>query len=92
MIDLILAKENRYFRFYFKNLLSKEMGMIFFNEDGSLVLGLSTVSEKVDELVKKLKNDFKSEFVLIFIEAPPPDNKKDFLKLFFKSWIRWVSM
>lgn len=83
MIDFMLQGDKGYFRFYFEppNPAKIYKGMIFFNHDNTLVLGISVDSEYTEEYQEKLKKDFRSELVLIMDEFPPPSTAKDFIEL-----------
>jgi hypothetical protein len=85
MLSFIFEKENRYFHFYF-NLERHsyiKRGMIFFNADGSVLLGLGlgVESNKIAFYTNKLSEDFNSPFILICNNVLPPNNRIEFKSL-----------
>jgi hypothetical protein len=90
MLVFILKVRGRYFRFYFKNPsndMAVKFGMIFFNEDGSLILGLSISSDYIVEYENKMKEDFNSQYIMIVNEISPPNNSSE-----FKQWIDQIQI
>lgn len=88
MLNFILEKKGRYFRFYFRNNSIDEdikFGMIFFNKDNSLILGISIPILTKDYYRECLVQDFDSEFILECYEVVPPNNVKDFKNEFSTS-------
>jgi hypothetical protein len=56
--------------------------MVFYTNDGKMILGLSIEDESQEqEWLKQLKNFSQSDQGCILYESPPPDNSKEFLKL-----------
>lgn len=56
--------------------------MVFYTDDGKMILGLSIEDEQRDqEWLEKLKAFSKSDRGCILIENPPPENSKEFMKL-----------
>lgn len=54
-------------------------GMVFFNEDGSLILGVSVRPEDEERYSLKLKEDFKSQYLMIYGVKLPPLSRKGFI-------------
>ena len=83
MIEFMLKGENGYFRFYLRPPFSTEisMGMIFFNHDNTLTLGIDISSKLNDSYINKLISDFKSNLIMICEGPPPPSNKEEFIKI-----------
>jgi len=80
MMSYVLQTEPGKFRFYFKNEDDKEtpFAMMFFNEDGSLFLGLGVYSQFASKYEQKLKNDFKSSLIMFCYNSMPPDSLTEF--------------
>jgi hypothetical protein len=80
MILFVLKREGRKYRFYFKNEANREtpFAMMFFNEDGSLFLGIEVHSDYQSKYEDKLRNDFKSSMIMICNNILPPNNLVDF--------------
>lgn len=83
MINYVLKKENRCFRFYFDNKKNGTIknGMIFINNDGSLFLGITVLSTETEKFILKIKNDFNNNSILICNQVLPPSNFDDFIKI-----------
>jgi hypothetical protein len=86
MIDFMMKGNKGYFRFYFDSPTSpsqKEiyMGMIFFNEDDTLVLGVKIHSSSNEYYMAKLSKDFNSNLIMICEEDTPPSTKKEFMEI-----------
>lgn len=58
-------------------------GMIFFNNDGSLILGLSIMPEFEERFSSQLKKDFKSKYIIAYGEGLPPLERSKFIKEFY---------
>ena len=80
MLSYVLRREKSKFRFYFENKANKEtpFAMMFFNEDGSLFLGLGVYSQFASKYEQKLENDFKSSLIMFCYNTIPPDNLTEF--------------
>jgi len=80
MLSYVLQREKSKFRFYFANAANKEapFAMMFFNEDGSLYLGLGVDSQFALKYEQQLKNDFKSSLIMFCYNTTPPDNLTEF--------------
>ena len=80
MISFVMEKEGREFRFYFKNTANKEtpFGMMFFNKDGSLFLGVQVYPEFLSKYENRLKNDFNTSLIMVCYNTLPSDNLADF--------------
>jgi len=80
MRSYVLQREKSDFRFYFENAANKEtpFAMMFFNEDGSLYLGLGVYSQFASKYEQKLKDDFKSSLIMFCYNTIPPDNLTEF--------------
>ena len=87
MISFMLQGNRGYFRFYFRNPAVIEVfdGMIFFNNDNTLTLGVSVLPEFQDFYINKLKKDFNSAQIMVCHEVPPPRNREDFIKIINKN-------
>lgn len=73
----MLSGNKGFFRLYYKNPNPKDVffGIIFFNKDNTLTLGLSINQQCVENINSKLKEDFRTDFMMISYEVSPPDNK-----------------
>jgi hypothetical protein len=80
MLSYILQKEKSRFCFYFENEANSEapFAMMFFNEDGSLFLGLGVHEQFESKYEQMLKNDFKSSLIMFCYNVMPPDNLAEF--------------
>ncbi|WDF76857.1 hypothetical protein PQ469_23520 [Mucilaginibacter sp. KACC 22773] len=80
MLSYILQKEKSRFCFYFENEENSEapFAMMFFNEDGSLFLGLGVHEQFESKYEQMLKNDFKSSLIMFCYNVMPPDNLAEF--------------
>jgi hypothetical protein len=83
MIEFMSQGGKGYFRFYLRPPFTTEilMGMIFFNHDNTLTLGISISSKRNDLFINKLVSDFKSNLIMICEGPPPPSNKDEFIKI-----------
>lgn len=81
MLDFIINNKKD-FRFYFKNKPNNEIvsGMIFFNKDKSVLLGLQVETKNTLKFSNSLRKDYNSNYLMICNNVPPPNNIKDFLK------------
>lgn len=59
-------------------------GMIFFNGDGSLILGLSVMPEFEERFSSQLRKDFKSKYIIAYGEGLPPLERASFLEEYYK--------
>lgn len=80
MMSYVLTREDIGFRFYFDNAANKEtpFAMIFFNEDGSLFLGLSVYPQFMSKYEYQLKKDFQSSLIMFCYNTTPPNNLDEF--------------
>lgn len=80
-IEVCDAHSDAAHRFCFRNLgEGPAHAMLFFTEDGGLILGLSVV-ERVDEWFDRLKRHAGSEVGYVTFEAAPPATAAEFAKL-----------
>jgi len=80
MMKFMLTGDKGYFRFYFRNPNPHgiQTGMIFFNSDNTLVLGVRIEERDTDVYVERLMKDFDSDLIMITYHVPPPDNAEEF--------------
>jgi hypothetical protein len=80
MLSYVLQREKSEFTFYFRNDADKEkpFAMIFFNEDGSVFLGLGVYPNFASKYEQMLKSDFKSSLIMFCYNTIPPDNLNEF--------------
>lgn len=82
MLHFILDKRGREYRFYFRNNNQQsaiKRGMIFFNEDKSVTLGISIPTEFAEAYEDQLKKDFHTPYSMICTDTYlPPGNAQEF--------------
>ena len=57
-------------------------GMLFFNQDGSLILGISVIVEdslKLKIYLEELGKEFGADYGFVNVENPPPESLKEFI-------------
>lgn len=86
----LLSEKKAYFHFYFSpagvecaNEISG--GMIFFNRDGTLYLGLTVIDDCINKYTKEINSKFGSEIALICYETLPPNNALDFERAYYEN-------
>ncbi len=83
VIDHCVAHPFEKHAIYWRNTVEAEpiIAMIFFTDDGKLILGLSVDDESLErEFFQRLKRFAQSETGYITYENPPPLNSEEFLK------------
>lgn len=83
MINYVTGNRFSY-DFYFESEIKDndlKFGVIFFNDDQSLIIGVSTESSKSRFYLNKMKKDFSANYFLVMNEILPPKNSKDFKTL-----------
>lgn len=84
MLDFILEDKTREYTFYLenKNNLERQQGIIRINSDGSVCLGLCVLPEYEDKYVKELKAKYKTDYVFVSYNQPPPTSISEVRQLF----------
>lgn len=83
MFNFILSEKGRNYRFYFKSQIESEiqLGMIFFNKDNTLIVGLVVSETKVDKYLKEIKEMINASYCLTTFETAPPETAEEFKRI-----------
>jgi hypothetical protein len=89
-LAFLLSEKKAYFHFYFspssvEYTTEIEGGMIFFNRDGTLYLGLTVRESCINKYTEEINSKFGSKIALVCHETLPPNNALDFEKAYYKN-------
>ena len=83
MMRFLLAQPNPWYIFYFKGYgpAGISTGMVFFNPDKTLILGVEVPAEQEQFYRQKLSEDFQSNLLLsLHAGCDRPDSKAEFVQ------------
>jgi len=88
MMDYLIENEKTNYRFYFSNLHFMEEvqnGIIIFNPDHSLTLGVWVDEALEEKYAEQLRDDFAASFCVLTRGQLPPDDYAGFVETALKS-------
>ncbi len=84
MLSFLSKNGSKYYRFYFDpnsddSIIKK--GMLFFNTDDTMTIGIRTSEDVVQFYADKIKAEFAPTSVLMGFGIAPPSNAKEFMAI-----------